>query len=226
MYKKKQDFTNNFSKVQSNFFVTMMQPKAVKLADSYIKEEMKHLKYLIKNLENVSEWNFIVVGSANLWHLDLVDSTNKSYIAIEPLADQFIGKERDTLFTKLPNIQIIAAKFGEFDKSLIPNVKNVFVFHFNVLEYIPHYIRKINKYLNAGDILYLSTWNNTKFAEETKQRYFDYINRKVNGSELRRSPYRMTKKCDFDYFPFHQLNHYIEHKRITESVVDILIIYC
>lgn len=223
---KKFNDPDKLTKIQNNYFVRMMLPDSEKKADPYVKEESKWLRELITNVQGLNQWNFVVVGSGTLWYLDLVYENVKNYVAVEPLADVFIQKQVNFILSYHSDIHVIPNQFGDFGKEQIPSANSVFLFHFNILSYIPKPIDKINKYINKGDILYISTWNNSEIAKKSRREYFNYINNGMKYDEFKIDPDQPIGLCSLDNFPFEELKYYSSHKRIKGEVTDILIINC
>jgi hypothetical protein len=167
----------------------------------------------------------VVIGSGTLWYIDLVYESVKKYIAIEPLADIFIAKQVMFVLKQLKNIDVIKKNFGDFSKKILNENNSIFVFHFNILSYIYDPVKKINKYLKEGDILYISSWNTTESAIKVRKEYFDLINSGVNPSDSKIDPTSTLGLCNLDSFPFSELKYYKSHKRIKGKITDILIIY-
>lgn len=210
---------------KDDYFIKMMMPDAEKKAELYIQEEKDAIARLLSGVKSLNKMNFIVVGAGALWYIEMAFARAKRYIAIEPLADIFIQKQFSFILSKHKNIKVIAKELGNFKKSEIPNNSSIFIFHFNILAYLPDPIDKINKYLKKGDILYFSTWGNSNRARKIKQEYFKYL-----GLDQAANPFKIDfssdKLCDLDAFPFDQLKYYKTHKRIKGKIADILIIYC
>lgn len=223
---KKLNDPEKLAKIQNDYFVRMMLPDSEKKAEPYVKEEAKWLKELITSVHGLNQWNFVVVGSGTLWYLDLVYNHVKNYVAVEPLADVFIQKQVNFILSYHSDIHVIPNQFGEFNKEQIPSANSVFLFHFNILSYIPEPINKINKYLRKGDVLYISTWNNSEIAKKSRRDYFNYINNGMNDKEFKVDPDKPIGLCNLDNFPFNELKYYTTHKRIKGEVTDILIINC
>ncbi len=212
--------------IEDSYFVRMMLPDAEKKAGLYVKEERNALVKLISNTDEINKRNFIVIGAGTLWYIELVFGKVKKYIAIEPLADTFVQKQVSFILDKHDNIKVIGKELGKFKESEIPDNKSIFVFHFNILAYIPNPIVKINKYLKKGDILYFSTWSNSDKARQVRKRYFDYISFNQSANSFKIDYEKPTALCNLDTFPFTKLKHYKTHKRIRGNITDILIVYC
>lgn len=212
--------------IQNNYFVRMMLPDAELKAEPYVYEESKLLQDLLSSTNSLDTYNFVVVGSGTLWYIDMAYGRVKNYVAIEPLADIFIQKQVSYILTKHKDIHIIGQDFGNFNSNELPNNKSIFIFHFNILSYIPDPIEKINSYIKEGDILYLSTWNSTNEAKTVRKSYFDFINIGMNPDEFRIDPLKPIGLCNLDVFPFEKLKYYKSHKRVKGNITDILIINC
>ncbi|MCX6745273.1 MAG: hypothetical protein NTX82_07180 [Candidatus Parcubacteria bacterium] len=219
-------FNKKLKEVRDSFFVRMMLPDSEEKALLYVEEEKRNLEVMIWHIKNLSKMNFVVIGAGALWYLDLVFGKVKKYIAIEPLADTFIQKQVRFVISKHDNIRVIGKELGSFKKNILPTGGSIFVFHFNILAYISNPMKNINKYIKKGDILYLSTWSNSKKAVKVRKEYFDFLGLHQFKNVFKIDPKENMGICKFDHFPFNRLKYYREHKRITGSITDILIIYC
>lgn len=211
--------------LQSDYFVRMMLPDAEKRADSYVSEEKISLAKLLSKTKDIDNRNFVVVGCGTVWYIELSYSKAKKYIAVEPLAEIFLPKQIRFILEKQKYIKIIGKPFGNFPKKELGDLNSVFVFHFNILSYIPDPVNKINKYLRKGDILYISSWNSTEEARIARKKYFDFINSGVNSEAAKIDPELTTGLCNLDIFPFKKLKNYQSHQRIKGKITDVLIIY-
>ncbi len=209
--------------IDENYFFRMMSPQATKLTTQYDREEQNNLAKLFKTLPNLKSINFIVVGAGPLWSIELAFSRVKNYIAIEPLSNLFIQKQFSFLIKQFPHIQIINKKFQDVSKEKLPQGKSIYAFIFNIISYMENPIVYINKLIRKGDILYISTWNNTKEAKEIRRKYFDYLNSFEKNVII--DPEKTIGLCNLDIFPFNELKYYKNHKRIKGEITDILIIY-
>jgi len=225
-----ENFLNNakdLKNIQSNYFVRMMLPESEVNAIPYVQEESTILDSIIESITNFNQWNFIVIGSGSLWYIEKSLNKANKYIAIEPQADIFIPKQIDYILKSHPDIHVINKNFGEFhEEELSLQGNSIFVFHFNILSYIPNPIDKINQYLKKGDILYISTWSKTKDAKRLRKKYFDYINGGFDTKEFMIDPEKPLGLCNLDAFDFQKLKYYTSHKRIKGTITDILIINC
>lgn len=223
---KKLNETSKLKDIEDSYFVRMMLPDAEKKAELYVKEERNALLQLISSTDKINKKNFVVIGAGTLWYLELVFEKVKMYIAVEPLADTFVQKQVNFILSKHNNIKVIGKELGKFKEDEIPNDNSIFVFHFNILAYIPNPIIKINKYLKKGDILYFSTWNTSDKAKQIRKKYFDYISFNQSANSFKIDQEKPTALCDLNNFPFTKLKYYKMHKRIKGNITDILIIYC
>lgn len=213
-------------KIKDEYFVKMMLPDSEEKALPYVNEEEATLKKLLNSNNHINDFNFVVVGSGTLWYLDIAYGKVKNYIAVEPLADIFIHEQVRFILQKHKNIKVIGEEFGEYEIEQPLMQNSMFVFHFNILSYIPNPIRRINKYLKEGDILYISSWNSTIKAKSVRKNYFDYLNANTSSNSYKINPDETTGLCNLDVFPFDKLKFYKSHERIKGEITDILIIYC
>lgn len=215
---------HNLRDLQSGYFVRMMLPDAEKKAGPYVREEQKALLGLVRSENNSSRRNFVVIGSGTMWYIEIALKAAKKYIAIEPLANIFISKQMRFLLKERGDIEIIESEFGDFSNKVFDGYNSIFVFHFNIISYILDPIKKINKYLKKGDILYISTWSNTTKSQQARKRYFDYLNDGTTDS-FKVDPTGTNGLCDLDSFTFTELKFYERHERTTGDITDVLIIY-
>lgn len=143
--KRNKEETLQLKDAKNSYFIKMMMPDAEKKARLYIQEEKNAITHLLSSTKNLNTMNFIVVGAGTLWYIELAFEKVKNYIAIEPLANAFIQKQLNFILSKHSNIKIIAKELGKFKKSEIPNNQSIFIFHFNVLAYIPSLPYKKNQ---------------------------------------------------------------------------------
>lgn len=211
--------------LQSDYFVRMMLPDAEAKAQPYVAEERRSLSRLIGSIGDIARRNFVVIGSGTIWYIELAYLKTRKYIAVEPLAEIFLPQQIRFVLGQHKNVRIIDKEFGGFPKRDLENANSLFVFHFNILSYIPDPIRKINKYLKKGDVLYISSWNRTEEARRSRKEYFDFINSGVKSDTAKIDPEMTMGLCNLDLFPFHKLRYYKSHKRIKGKITDVLIIY-
>lgn len=203
----------------------MMLPDSEEKAEPYVKEERTALLKLMSKTANLMQMNFIVVGSGTIWYIEIASNKVGKYIAVEPLADIFIQKQVKFILDKHEDIKIVGKEFGDFPRSELGDQNSIFVFHFNILSYIPNPVKRINKYLKPGDVLYISSWSNTPEAKAARKEYFDYLNLTTNPDNFQIDPNEEVGLCNLDLFPFNELKHYRKHTRIKGTITDILIIY-
>lgn len=212
--------------IAANYFVRMMLPDAEKNAEPYVNEEKTALMNLISDIDNLDDINFVVIGAGTLWYVEMVLGKVKQYIAVEPYADIFIQKQLSYILGFHKDIKVISNEFGDFDKDQIGNGNSIFVFHFNILSYIPDPVKNINKYLKPGDVLYISSWSDSLKAQAVRKTYFDYLNLEQKDGSFTIDPASPVGLYDLDSFPFSELSSYNSHQRIKGAIVDILIIHC
>lgn len=223
---KKLNNASQLKQIRDEYFVKMMLPDSEDKAIPYVKEEESILKGLIVSNKKFKDYNFIVIGSGTIWYIELAYGQTENYIAVEPFADIFIQKQVRYILSKHNNIKIVGKDFGDYNVDPSWAHNSIFVFHFNILSYIPNPIKRINKYLKEGDILYISTWNSTDRAKTVRKQYFDYLNENTSSKSYKIDPEETTGLCNLDAFPFERLKFYKTHKRIKGAITDILIIYC
>jgi hypothetical protein len=209
--------------VDDEYFYRMLSPYALKLSEAYNSEESIFLDQYLRDTPNIANMNFIAVGGGELWELRRALKFAKSYVCIEPLADIFISDSVKYLTEQLDNISYVAKRFGEVDRSQLPDGNAFFMFLFNILAYIEEPIKAINNIIRSGDILFITTWANTDKARRVRSAYFDHLNKAEK--EVIIDPHQNVGLSHLDNFPFDDLIYFKHHERVTGKVADVLIIY-
>lgn len=213
--------------VNDEYFVRMMLPIIKKEAHCFEAEEKLLLLKLVSSLSNKEQYKLAIIGAGTLSYVEIAIMQKIDYIAIEPLINLYIQTELLFLIEQQPNVSIIAENFGEFSANKLGKTNHIFTFIFNVFAYINNPLEKINKYLKKGDILFISTWNlHSEKAIKIKKRYFEFMREPMLIANLNYDKFQTGKIYDLDCFDFTKLNSYINHKRITGNITDILIIQC
>ncbi len=215
----------NIPTVNDEFFIRMMLPIIKKEASSYNAEEKNVLLNLLTNLPNKALYQLVVIGSGALSYVDVAISQHLSYVAIEPLIDFYIQSELLFLIEQKHNITIIPKTFGDFPSTDLNKTNRVFLFTFNVFAYIGDAIEKINRYINTGDIIFVSTWNlHSNNALKIRKKYFDYINKSMMEVHTNMSEFQNGEIYNLDNFDCSKLNYYTNNQRIKGEITDVLII--
>lgn len=217
---------SDLAQLTSSYFVRMMLPDAEAIAAPYVKEEQQAVIQLLETLPDAMERNLIVVGAGPLWYRKLVEGKVKKYIAVEPQAELFITSDQKKQLEDDTFTQIIDKEFGTFPAKLLPQNSSVFLFHFNIISYIPHPIQALNTYCRKGDILYFSTWNTSEKAKQVRREYFNFLNASTDQSDYVIDPEQTTGLCNLQTFPFEKLSHYHSHTYVTGEITETLIINC
>lgn len=213
-------------KILQEYFVRMMMPEIQKLALPFELEEEKELSILLRSIKKNNN-NFVVVGAGTLFYIELALKLNFKYIAVEPLIDLFVQKQVKFLLNQNKKIKLINKDFGNFSKSELPAKNTVFAFIFNILGYIKNPLAKINKYLKAGDIIFICSWNNENpKARKVRKEYFKTLNNTNQKQNLIIYNNKTIGICNLNAFPFNKLSSYKRHIRLKGEITDILIIYC
>lgn len=209
--------------VDDEYFYRMLSPYALRLSAPYNDEESEVLEQCLESYPSVKGMNFVAVGGGELWELRRASKYAKRYICIEPLADIFINDSVKYLVEQFDNISYVPKRFGDVKQSDIPPGNSFFMFLFNILAYVDNPIDSINKLLQPGDVLFISTWAETAEARRTRASYFDHLNE--IEKEVIIDPEQGVGLSHFDHFPFEELAHMKSYERVKGTVTDILIIY-
>lgn len=212
--------------ITEEYFVKMMMPQIQKIAKPFEDEEGETLANVIKTIESTT-YNLVVVGAGTLFYVEHALEHGMQYIAIEPLIDIFLQKQIKFIVQKHSDIKYIGSEFGIFDTKELGQKKSLFAFIFNILGYIQQPLTHINKYLKAGDILFIASWNSESMPSvKVRDDYFSALNEASDRFDNIMYNKETTGLCRLDHFPFHALKYYQHHKRIKNTITDILIIYC
>lgn len=213
--------------IHTEYFIRMMLPCIKQEATPFLKEEFCVLNDTITCLTTNSTYQLAVIGAGTLSYIELALEHNLKYVAIEPLSHIYIQQEFYSLIKILPQISIINNYFGDFSETELSPDNHIFAFIFNVFAYIDEGIRKLNQYLNEGDIVFISTWNQKNVdANKIRSNYFNAISQSVKNQITLPDHLSYAKLFSLESFDFTQLTHYKSHRRITGDMTDILIIYC
>lgn len=199
-------FDHNFSmkNVVKNkqYFEEMLQQESLYIAQPFLKEESS---IIINIIEENSVNEFLGIGCGNGLYFDLIRNTCK-YNGIDPH------------FRKNNNekpLNIIKNRFEAVNLKRSQK-KYLISFLFNLISYInPSYIVKfINVNGNQGDVITISTWNNTIKAEKLRQKYEKHITKKTNNETLLNIPHFIEIESNLisqiQYYKYHkliELNH-------------------
>ncbi len=213
--------TPELSALGVDYFFRMMTPKARQLARPYELEEWALLKHLLSNKEEKHD-NLIVVGAGSLTYLSESYSKVSRYVAIEPLAKLFIPKDLRFIVKKTPKISVIEKKLQDVEARDVPNGNSVYAYIFNILAYIEHPIKNINRLIKRGDTLFITSWSQSKEAKKIRKKYFDYLNDLQSSVII--DPTKTIGLCHLDHFPFEKLKYYNSHQYIKGTITDTLVI--
>jgi hypothetical protein len=209
--------------VGQEYFYRMLMPEALKLSKPYNDEEALALKHFLQRNQVTRKMNLVAVGAGELWYLQFGLKYAKRYVEIEPLLDLFLNTDVEFLTEHFHKVYLIDKRFGEVPNELMPPGPSLYVFLFNIFSYIDSAVQTVNRVVEEGDILFLSTWNRTPEAKAVRKRYFDFLNATEEKTII--DPETTVALTDFDHFPFDELRYYKRHRRITGSITDILIIF-
>lgn len=204
--------------ISDEYFYRMLSPQALKLSAAYHQEESSVLEKCLKK-NSTKNMNFAAIGGGELWRLRLALAYTKSYACIEPLADVFMNDSVKYLVEQSSNVLYIAKRFEDVTREDLPSRNNFFMFLFNVLAYINDPIEAINKLSKPGDILFISTWANTKESKRCRDGYFSYLNSCGEQAGMFSDRFNISdlKLADLKYFK--------SSERLSNNVADVLVIY-
>jgi hypothetical protein len=209
--------------VSEEYFYRMLSPGALRYSEPYNDEESEILENFLKENTATKGMNFVAVGAGELWYLRFGLEYTKDYVSIEPLQEIFLNDSVKYLASHSGRVFLVNKRFSDIQNEEMPAGPSLYVFLFNILAYIDEYVKEINNVIEEGDILFISSWNNTKISKYVRRNYFDFLNSFEKQKIV--DPENGTKLCDFDNFPFVKINFYKKHERIKGLVADVLIIY-
>lgn len=153
---------NNQCMTIESRFHKMMEPSSIKLAKPFLNEEREALIKFLDSLK-ASYYNLCFIGDAIYLYCEIANKYAENYLVIDPMAR-----------LNTPG-KVIFKQFQEIQMEELPVGKNVFVFPFNVLYYIPDPIKELKRLTKKGDSIFISGWNNTSKAVHVMSRYFTHI---------------------------------------------------
>lgn len=204
--------------ISDEYFYRMLSPQALKLSAPYHQEESSVLEVCLKN-HATKNMNFAAIGGGELWQLRLALAHTKTYTCIEPLADVFMNDSVKYLVEQSSNVSYIAKRFEDVTREDLPQRNNFFMFLFNVLAYVHNPIEAINKLSKPGDILFISTWANTKQAKKCREGYFSYLNSCGEQADI------FCARFNISDLKLAELKHFKNSERFSNNVTDMLVIY-
>lgn len=154
--------TNNYELAIPQHFLNMYSPKALIAASVFLEHEKKVLTELIK--KNPSINNMVVIGSGPMAYLSLATAFNKKYIGVDPFYRMRASDNQ--------NVFYFDCKFEALQRSQLPGGSCLFIFWFNVLQYLDAPQITIDALVRPGDIFFHSTWSSHRQADNSMRSYF------------------------------------------------------
>ncbi|MFH1832209.1 MAG: hypothetical protein ABH827_05430 [bacterium] len=203
---------------ERSFFYKMLCPDSVGYTHEYLKEEEQLLHNFVAHHTSMQDMNFIVVGAGPLLHLSLGYEHARRYVAVDPIADQFLNDSMRSLIAHDEKIKIFNKPLEALEKHEVPVGNSLYVFTFNVVSYIKDFGVAINNVIRKGDVLFISYWNNTKENEELIFNYFDFVYGK--DAQVFRRPLLDTGDIDYKNNKFFK-----RAEQFCGKVVKTIIVY-
>lgn len=209
--------------VSSEYFYRMLSPYSLKLSKPYNDEENEHLEACLQHMPGIRDMCFVAVGGGELWQLRRALKYAKSYVCIEPLTDVFVNDSVQCLVEQHARVSCVAKRFNDVERNDLPDGPAFLMFTFNIFAYLENPVQSINDLCHPGDILFITTWADSHKARQTRQSYFEYLNRPEE--EIVIDPNETIGLTHLEVFPFDKLRHYERHEYITGNITNTLIIY-
>ncbi|HKU18133.1 MAG TPA: hypothetical protein VJP80_02560 [Candidatus Saccharimonadales bacterium] len=215
--------TPDLNNVSDEYFYRMLSPSALKTSAPYHLEEKRNITKALQACPNIAEMNFVAVGGGELWELRSALRYAKRYVCIEPLAHIFFNDSIKYMIEERRDIDYIAKGFEAVSRDELPKGGCFFMFLFNILAYIKEPISAINNIVRPGDVLFITTWADTREARRTRQAYLDHLNRFEEKVVI--DPAKTIGLSHLEHFPFNKLHSYKRHEYIQGTITETLVIY-
>ncbi|MBI5064691.1 hypothetical protein HZA97_00515 [Candidatus Woesearchaeota archaeon] len=182
----------------------MYSHKAIKIARPFLDSEEKKVLKAIKFFPQKYK-TLICVGCGPAAYFNLALNKKLKYVGIDPWIDLFkhrisalhINKKLGAVFfkRKIEKLNVVLHKFRG---------PKIFIFTFNIANYIPDLAVKLSKIVDKNDLIIISTWSKTKSAINLRKKYFTYLNRLINVNQpfdcsLKLNLNKMTKELKFQF---------------------------
>lgn len=151
------------SKSIPDAFLGMYKNTALSEASSFLSHEHEIVSNIISKEDKIE--NIIVVGSGPAAYLDLAQGMDLTYIGIDPYFE--VAENRQ--------VYHLNCSFEEIERAKLPEGNCLFLFWFNILNYLDVSVCKLKKVFRQGDIVIHSTWDKTDLALSQMQRYFKVV---------------------------------------------------
>ena len=217
---------NKSQQINEEYYARMMIPSRQETAKFFEQEEEKTLRELIQLECMRNEFQLVVVGAGTLSYIEMAITHRMDYIAIDPLIDLYLQRQVRFILDQHENIKYINKCFGDFDISCLGLKNNIYAFIFNIIAYVDSPIQQINKYVKDGDIVFVSSWSNTKEARYVRQCYFNTLNATSASIPQKSHCNEFIGEYNLDCFNCEEILFHKTHKRIKNSITDTLIIFC
>tara|TARA_A100000171_G_C2134187_1_gene148900 strand:+ start:364 stop:1020 length:657 start_codon:yes stop_codon:yes gene_type:complete len=196
-------------------FCRMFSPKVDQYIEGYLKEEHNVLKDFFVDNPQTKNMSFCAIGSAKLLHIKLVEHYAKNYTAIDPLLSLFMPPSAYKDLAK-SNMIYINQSFEKVQKKSLLEGKCIYAFLFNVIQYVKDPLKAINRLVEEGDIIFISTWNETPLSHALKKNYYKYV---FSCGESVPS-FKNNFSLQYD-----KVKNYKEHKLFSNKITKCQIIY-
>lgn len=188
------------------YFLEMMHPDALKIAQPFLDEECQIILNLIKSHCCTQ---FLGLGSANGLYSNVI-SRCCNYIGVDPF--HHLNKRKT---------KIIRKKFQDIDIER-GNDKFIISFLFNLISYIDQLdiVHFLNRNSKSGDIITISTWNTDLVSLSLRKKYFHRI---IPNTD-RELSYKQGI-VNLEEISISNIKHYKFHEILKFKYSTILIIY-
>ncbi len=202
-------------------FMHMLSKKALDIATPYLQEEKLILEQLMENNPKTRDMNFCVIGAGPLFYFSTGIRYANNYIAVEPHINQFVNSSYVETLMLDSKVTVFPQYFEEFCKKAAKKESSaqntLYVFWFNVINYIESPIRFLNKILKKGDIVFISGWSDSSYAKKNIEKYFECIN------EFK-SEYNLPTLPSLQGINVTDLNYFYENQVFLGKTTEIWIV--
>ncbi|MDP2672501.1 MAG: hypothetical protein Q8O84_01680 [Nanoarchaeota archaeon] len=182
----------------------MYSYEAIKIArpflDSEEKKILKAMKVFPQNYKTL-----ICVGCGPAAYFNLALNKKLKYVGIDPWITLFKHMIRALYINKKLGAVFFKRKIDRLNEVLNKfQGPKIFIFTFNIANYIPDLAEKLSKIVDKNDLIIISTWSKTKSALNLRKEYFTYLNKLINMNRpfdysLKLNLNKITKELNFQF---------------------------
>ncbi|WP_213991307.1 hypothetical protein [Sodalis sp. dw_96] len=136
----------------------MLNEDSMNIARDFLNTEKDFLKCKLDLFKNYKQ--AVVVGCGDYNYYELIESTNISYLGIDPYAASVEGS------------QLIKTTFEEYLAQRNNDESKIFIFWFNVISHLNMNIVEKSRGIRKGDVIINSTWSTKNTSKILLEKYY------------------------------------------------------